>query len=70
MGWIESVRKKPKEERVRIIWIFVIIAAAFLIILWIATWGYKKSAPKDTTLFDAAAKSFQDAKDNFKPLNK
>lgn len=70
MGWINDIQKKPKEERIRIIWICVIVAAVLLIVLWIMTWGYKKSAPKDTTLFNTISKSFNNAKEQFKPIKK
>lgn len=70
MKWVEKIRNKPKEERIRIIWIFVIVGAALLIALWIATWGYKKSAPQDTTFFDTAAKSYEDLRKQLRSNNK
>ena len=66
MGWIERVQNKPRAEKIKIIWICVIIAAVILIVLWVVTWGYRKRVPKDTTFFQTFSKSIQDVKKNFK----
>lgn len=70
MAWIEKIRNKSRAEKIRLIWIWVIIAAVLLIILWIATWGYKKSAPIDTSLINTFSTGINKAKDQFKPINK
>lgn len=70
MAWLEKIQNKSKEEKVRLIWICVLVGAVLLILLWLLTWGYKKSAPIDTTLFETISTSFEKAKTNFKPVNK
>jgi len=70
MNFLENIRKKPREERVKFIWIMVIVAAVFLIILWIVTWGYKKTAPKDTSVLNVLTRGLKDAKTNFNPPKK
>ena len=66
MNWIEKIRAKPPEQRIRVIWICVIVAAVLLIILWIVTWGYKKTAPKDTSVLDTIFRGAKNFNTNFK----
>lgn len=65
MNWIEKIRQKPQEQKIRLIWTVVIITAVLLIILWIVLARFQKSLPKDTSLFKAIGKGFQDIKNNY-----
>ena len=66
MDWINKVRNKPQEEKIRIVWIVVIVAAVVLLGLWIILAHYSRSLPKDTTLFDTLGQGFKDIRDNYK----
>lgn len=66
MNWIDKIRQKPQEQKVRLIWITVIVAAVVLLILWIILDRYSRSLPKDTTLFDTIGKGIQDLKNSYK----
>ena len=66
MAWIEKIRSKSQEEKVRIIWVMVIVAAVILVLLWIITARFSRTLPKDTTLFDTLSKGIQDVKNNYR----
>jgi len=66
MSWIERIRTKPQEEKIRIVWTVVIVAAIILLGLWIILAHYSRSLPKDTTLFDTLGRGFKDIRDNYK----
>jgi flagellar basal body-associated protein FliL len=69
MSYIEHLRNQPREKKIRIIWIAVGIAVIVMVILWAATWHYRKQVPKDMTLFDTIGRGFNDLKDNYnKPI--
>ncbi len=66
MNWIEKIRQKPQEQKIRLIWITIIVAAVVLLALWIILSRYSRSLPKDTTLFDTLGKGVKDLQDNYK----
>lgn len=66
MTWIEKVRQKSQEQKIRLIWITVIAAAVVLIILWIILARFSRNLPKDTTLFDTIGNGLKNLKDNYK----
>jgi hypothetical protein len=70
MNWIEKIRNKPAKEKIGLIWGCVIVAAALLIILWVVTWHYKKTAPKDTSVFQTFSRGIKDVQNNFKTPTK
>jgi len=65
MNWIEKVRSKPHEQKVRLIWLIVILSTIVLVILWIILARFNKSVPKDTSLFQTLDQGFQDVKNNY-----
>ena len=66
MSWIEKIRNKPQEEKIRIIWGTVIVAAIVLIFLWAALARFSRSLPKDYSLFQTLGKGIEDVKNNYK----
>lgn len=66
MNLIEKIRQKPQEEKIKIIWLAVLIAAALLAALWAVTAKISKSTPKDISLFQTLGKGFKDIRDNYK----
>lgn len=69
MPLLEQIRSQPHHKKIRLIWIICGVSAVVLIIIWVATWSYKKSVPSDTTLFDTIGRGFKDYKDNYnKPI--
>jgi hypothetical protein len=69
MSFIEDIRKQPHHKKIRLIWICSGIAVIILIILWAATWHFRKDVPRDTTLFETIGRGFNDLKNNYnKPI--
>lgn len=66
MNWIEKIRQKPQEQKIRLIWFTVIASGIILIVLWIILARFDRSLPKDTTLLDTIGKGIQDIKNNYK----
>lgn len=66
MSWIEKIRQKPREDKIRIIWAGAILAAILLIAVWAASSRINKNTARDTTLFQAVGRGVKDIKDNFK----
>ncbi len=70
MSWIAKVQNKPKEHKVRIIWISCISMAIILLVLWVFTSNIPKKNQKDTTLFQAIGRSLHDTAQTLHPSNK
>ena len=66
MDWINKVRNKPQEEKIRLVWTVVIVAAVVLLGLWIILAHYSRTLSKDTTLFDTLGQGFKDIRDNYR----
>jgi multidrug resistance efflux pump len=66
MSWIEKIRQKPQEQKIRLIWITVIIAAIILIALWIITARFNKHIKTDSTLWQTLGQGINDIKNNYK----
>ena len=66
MNWVERVRTKPQEQKIRLVWTGVVIAAVLMIVLWIVTARWNKNLPKDLTLFQTISRGITDIKNNFK----
>jgi hypothetical protein len=66
MNWIEKVRQKPQEEKIRLIKTAVIAAAIILAALWVLTSRFSKNTPKDTTLFQTIGQGIKDVRNNFR----
>jgi len=62
MQWLEKLRAKPKQEKIRLLWITTIIAAVLLIGIWILIGNYNNGAPKNLELF----KTIENSIKNFK----
>ncbi len=62
MQWLEKLRAKPKDEKIRLLWITTIIAAVLLVGIWILIGNYNNGAPKNLELF----KTIRDSVKNFK----
>jgi len=65
MNFIDNIRRKPQEEKIRIIWITVAIAATIMIMLWFISAKFSKQVGKDTTLFRTIGRGIKDIKDNY-----
>lgn len=66
MGIIETIRSKPHEQKVRLIWIIIVIAAVLMGVLWVATARISKNAPADTTLFKTIDRGIKDIREQYK----
>ncbi|MDE2312156.1 MAG: hypothetical protein KGJ93_03690 [Patescibacteria group bacterium] len=66
MSWLQRIRQKPQAEKIRFIWIIMIIVAVILILLWIITDRYSRHLPKETHLFQVIGQGFTDLKNNYK----
>lgn len=64
MQWLENLRKKSQQEKIRLIWIVAIVAAVILIVLWILTSRIAQSLPKDTSLFQSIKQEFKVVRDS------
>ncbi|MEK7652040.1 MAG: hypothetical protein AAB351_02430 [Patescibacteria group bacterium] len=62
MGWLEKLRAKPKEEKIRLLWMTTVIAVVVLIGIWILIGNYKNGANKNLDLF----KTIENGIKNFK----
>ncbi len=62
MSWLERVRQKTREEKIKLIWKLTILTGAILILLWILIGRYDNGAKKNTDLF----KTIGDGIKNFK----
>ena len=65
MGFIDKIRQKPHEQKVRIMWTVSIVFVILLIIVWIISAHYDKNVAKDTTLFQSIGQGFHDVRQNF-----
>lgn len=65
MSLLEKIRKKPQDEKVRLIWIIAGICGILLLALWGLTSKVSRKLPKDTTLFQAIERGIKDVKDNY-----
>lgn len=66
MDFLKKIQNKPQEQKLRLIWIVAISIAVLLIIVWVISYRFEKSVPKDTTLFQTLGKGIQDVRDNYK----
>ena len=62
MQWLEKLRAKPKEKKIRLLWMTTIIAAVLLVGIWILIGNYNNGAPKNLELF----KTIENSVKNFK----
>lgn len=69
MAFLDTIRKQPREKKIRLIWICAAVTGIILLIAWIMTAGYNKQVPKDTTLFDTVDRGVNDLRQNYnKPI--
>ena len=66
MSLLDTIRKKSNAEKMRLLWIVVILAAALLVAAWILTAQISRTGPKDTTLFQTISQGLQNVKNNYK----
>lgn len=66
MGLFKSLREKTHKEKVRIIWIVMVVTALLLIVAWIIANRYSKNSPRDTSLFQVIYRGFGDVKNSLK----
>ncbi len=43
MSWIEKIRQKPQEQKIRLIWTVIIISVIVLIIIWVIAAKFSKN---------------------------
>ena len=65
MSWLQRIRQKPHEQKIRLIWLGVAVSIVILTALWIILARFQRQLPKDTTLFDALNQGFKNVKDNY-----
>jgi ABC-type phosphate transport system permease subunit len=72
MSWLERIRSKPIEYKIRLIWIVTGSVAALLIIAWIlfSIFFQGKEREKDTKLFDTFKSSWNNAQNSNDPVIK
>ena len=51
MSWLARIQNKPREEKIRLIWIIIIAVAVVLIVLWALTSKIPDKLPKDASIF-------------------
>ena len=69
MSWVQNLRNQPHEKKIRIIWICAGITVVIMLIVWAATWHYRKEVPRDTTLFNTVEQGVKGFKNNYnKPI--
>lgn len=68
MSWLEKIRGKPNNEKIKIIWIVCIVTVVVLIIAWIVVGGIKKDTPKDLRLFESISQSLKGFSQSVKNL--
>lgn len=70
MSWLEKIRAKPHQEKVRLIWIAAVVTAVVLLGLWLLLGGAKKKAAPDTTVFRTFVRGLQDFSSQLKNLKR
>ena len=68
MSWLEKIRQKPNNEKIKLIWIVCSITVAILIIVWIIVGGIKKDTQKDLRVFESVNQSFKEFSKSVKNL--
>ncbi len=66
MSFIESLRQKPREQKIKLVWLAAFMALCFMLIVWVATSGLNKQTQADTTLFQTVGRGIKDIKENYK----
>lgn len=51
MPWLENIRNKPRDEKIKLIWRITAVAAVILVALWISVGRYTTGADKNFDLF-------------------
>ncbi|GAC1412849.1 MAG: hypothetical protein NVSMB66_3150 [Candidatus Doudnabacteria bacterium] len=63
MSWIENIQQKPRDQKMKLIWIITGAVGIVLVLLWIVLGKYQSnSVKKDTSLFktiDQGIKNFK-----------
>jgi hypothetical protein len=62
MSWLEKVRQKSREEKIKLIWQLTAVVAVLLIILWILIGSYSNGSKKNNDLFNTVGNSFKNFK--------
>lgn len=70
MPWLEKIRHKPHQEKIRLIWIAALVAAVVLLGLWLLLGGAKKRAAPDTTVFRTFVRGIEDFSRQLKNLKR
>ena len=66
MHLLESIRNKTPEQKMRIIWTIVAVAAVILILLWIFTSKIYSDSSADISIFHTIGKGVKDVQSSFK----
>ena len=66
MSWIENIRQKPHEQKVRIIWTVSLIVLVLLVILWVFTSRIGKRNNMDTSVFQTIGRGIHDVGEQYK----
>lgn len=70
MSWLEKIRTKPHEEKLKIIWIITGSCFLILILLWVILGNPERKADPNTTIFKTIGNSFQDTIKQIKEMPK
>ncbi len=70
MSWLEKIRNKPHEEKLKIIWIITGSCFLILVLLWIILGNPNRKADPNTTIFQTIGNSFQNTVKQIKEMPK
>jgi predicted permease len=65
MSWIQNLQNKSREQKIRIIWVTVILIAVILIVLWIFTSRIPEKLPKDASIFQTFGKGVKNIREQY-----
>lgn len=63
--WLEKIRKKPRQEKLKLIWAAVILVIILMTAIWIFSARLISNQPKDTTLFQTIDQGIKDVQRNY-----
>ncbi len=66
MSLLETIRNKPHNQKVRLVWILTLAAVGVLIFVWVITSQIGKRSQKDLSLFKTIGRGLNDFKNNFR----
>ena len=65
MKFLQTIRSKPQEEKVRVIWAVLVAVTILLILVWILTARYSKRLSGDMSLLQTIGRGLHDVRTNY-----